>query len=162
MTIKFLDLGSNIIEFVNRPVVCPISYYLLDEPNGRLPMFTIEDSNQGLALSTELRDADKNIIVKIRKNKIEKLNDNKYKVDGTIGIGNYFKVTRIEDNTVIFNLNANSESVKVTGSFFFLDREIELTADRVRIRPMNYSFWGNQIISPDNRGITLTQFGFAL
>lgn len=69
MTIKFLDLGSNIIEFVNRPVVCPISYYLLDEPNGCLPMFTIEDSNQGLALSTELRDVDKNIIVKIRKNK---------------------------------------------------------------------------------------------
>lgn len=162
MTIKFLDLGSNIIKFVNRPVVCPISYRLLDEPNSYLPMFTIEDSNQGLILNTELRDADKNIIVKIRKNKIGKLNDNKYKVDGTIGIGNDFKVTRIEDNTVIFNLNANSESVKVTGSFFFLDREIELTADRASIKPMNYSFWGNQIISPDNRGITLTQFGFAL
>jgi hypothetical protein len=125
-------------------------------------MFTIEDSNQGLVLSTELRDVDKNIIVKIRKNKIERLNDNKYKVDGTIGIGNDFKVTRIEDNTVIFNLNANSESVKVTGSFFFLDREIEITADRVNIKPMNYSFWGNHVISPSNRGITLNQYGFAL
>lgn len=162
MTIKFLDLGSNIIEFVNRPVVCPISYHLLDEPNGCLPMFTIEDSNQGLILSTELRNANKNLIVKIRKNKIEKLDDNKYKVDGTIGIGNDFKVTRIADGTVIFNLNANSESVKVTGSFFFLDREIEVTTDRAHVKPMNYSFWGNHIISPDNRGITLTQFGFAL
>jgi hypothetical protein len=162
MTIKFLDLGSNIVELVNRPVVCPISYHLLDEPKGYLPMFTIEDSNQGLILDTELRDADKNIIIKIRKNKIEKLDDNKYKVDGTIGIGNDFKVSRKEDDTVIFNLNANSESVKVTGLFFFLGREIEITTDRVHIKPMNYSFWGNHIISLGNRGITLSQYGFAL
>lgn len=46
MVIKFLDLGSNIIEFVGRPMSCPVSYHLLDEPNGKLPMFTIEDSKK--------------------------------------------------------------------------------------------------------------------
>ena len=120
MTVKFLNLGSNIVEFINRPVVCAISYHLLDEPNGYLPMFTVEDSNQGLILNTELRDADKNIIVKISKNNIEKLDDNKYKVDGIIGIGNDFKVIRKDDNAVIFNLKADNQSVKVTGLFFFL------------------------------------------
>lgn len=162
MAIKYLDLGSNIIEFINRPVACPISYQLLDEPNGCLPMFTIEDSNQGLILDTELRDADKNIIVKINRNIIEKLDDNKYKVNGIIGVGNDFKVIRKDDNAVIFNLKADNESVKVTGSFFFLDREVEITADQVHIKPMNYSFWRNRIISPGNHGITLSQYGFAL
>ena len=131
MSTKFLDLGSNIIEFVNRPLVCPISYRLLNEPNSDLPMFTMEDSNQGLILNTELRDADKRIIVKINKNTIEKLDDNKYKVDGIIGVGNDFKVIRIDDEAVVFNLKADNESVKVTGLFFFLDQEIEITPDQV-------------------------------
>lgn len=114
-----------------------------------------------MILNTELRDADKSIIVKINKNTIEKLDGNKYKVDGIIGIGNDFKVIRIDDNAVIFNLKANNESVKVTGLFFFLDQEIEITPDRVYIKPMNCSFWGNRITSPDNHCITLSQYGFA-
>ncbi|MDY9924827.1 hypothetical protein [Methanosarcina sp.] len=162
MTIKFLDLGSNIVEFVNRPVSCPISYRLLDEPEGDLPMFTIEDSNQGLLLKTELRDADNNIIVKISKNIIEKLNNKDYKVEGVIGIGNDFKVARTDNGAVIFNLKADNDSVKVTGSFFFMGQEIEITPDKVCIKPMNCSFWGNRIKSPGNRCITLSQFGFAL
>lgn len=162
MPIKFLDLGSNIVEFVNRPVSCPISYRLLDEPNGDLPLFTLEDSNEGLLLKTEIRDADNNIIIKINKNIIENLNDNDYKVEGVIGKGNNFKIVRIDDDAVIFNLKADKESVKVTGSFFFMGQEIEISPDKVCIKPMNCSFWGNRIKSPGNRCITLSQFGFAL
>jgi len=162
VTVNSLDLGSNIIEFVNRPVVCPIYYHLLNEPKGDLPIFTVEDSNQGLILNTELRDANKNVIAKINRNTIEKLDNNKYEVDGIIGVGNDFKVIRKGDNVVIFNLKADNESVKITGLFSFYGSEIEITADRVHIKSINCSFWGNRITYSGNRGITLSQYGFAL
>lgn len=165
MTIKSIDLGSNIIEFVNRPIACPITYQLLDEPNGNYPLVKIEDSNQGLILNTELRDVNQEIIVKITNNKVEKLND-KYKISGLIGVGNVFKVERLVDGVVIFSFKIDPESVKVTGLFNFLGREINVTDEKMFVKSaegvLEATIWGNRIRTSGMSGIRLTMYGFAI
>ncbi len=161
MTLKYLDIGTNVIEFVNTPISCPVSYKLLDEPNGKMHLFTVEDSNKGLVLTTELRDSNKDIIVKIKNNTIEKLNE-VYKTEGKIEDGSSFRVIRKNDGLIIFNIRTIDETIKVTGFFDFVGWELNVTDDVIYINPGNGRVWGNHIVYADNHGVTLSNYGFTV
>lgn len=155
MTFNYLDIGTNIIEFVNTHISCPISYELLDEPNGKMHLFTIEDSEQGLILTTELRDVNKNKIAKIKKNTIEELNKD-YKIEGVINNGTDFRVIRKNDGLVIFNIRTIDETIKVTGFFNFVGLELNVTDDAIYVNPGNGKIQGNYMKTTDNSGITFS------
>lgn len=160
MTFNYLDIGTNIIEFVNTPIWCPVSYKLLDEPNGKIDLFTIEDSNNGLILTTELRDVNKDIIAKIKKNTIEELNKD-YKIEGAINNGTGFRVIRKNDGLVIFNIRTIDETIKVTGFFDFAGWELNVTDDAIYVNPGNGKVYGNYKSTMNNCGITLSLSGIS-
>ena len=160
MKLKYVDLGSNVLEFVNVPVACPVTYELLGKPDAH-HLFTIEDSDLGLLVSADLRDKDSNPIVKITKNEIEKLDD-KYKTNGVIGESESFKVIRKEDNVVMFDVKTIHDSIKVTGYFYFGGREYSITENEVLILPEHIRLRGNLKRTSGNCGIVFSGYSLAM
>lgn len=73
-----------------------------------------------------------------------------------------FKIISTIDNTAIFNIKTVDKYVKITGIFDFTSWKIEVTDDKVYINPGNHEVWGNHIKTAENRGITLSNYGFSL
>lgn len=124
-----LILGSNVYA---DPV-----YNLLYKPDmdseERIPIFTLENCDDGLLLTTEIQDANSEIIAKIDKNKFIQINEN-FDVQGEIEKGNGLMLTKKDDGTVIFNAKITEDQyVEVTGTFYVRGKKIRITDRTVEI-----------------------------
>lgn len=124
-----LILGSN----VYADPVYRLSYKPDWNTEDRIPLFTLENCNSGLILTTEIRDENSNLIAKIDKNEFIQLNEN-FGVQGEIEIGSGLTLTRKEDNVIIFNVKITEDQyVAVTGTFYVADTKIRVTDRTVEI-----------------------------
>lgn len=103
------------------------------DKNIRVHLFTLENSDNGLLLTTELQDKDGSPMAKIDKNKVSLLNEN-LEMKGQIEQENGLAVTRKEDGQIIFNARINEDGyLAVTGVFHVNNKLIEISADTVKI-----------------------------
>ena len=157
--INKIDFGSNIIEIIGQPVLCPVSYLLDRETGKKMHLFTVENSDKGLILTANLRDRNANRIVEIDENKIKYIDNDNFTALGELEKGEGIKITKKDDKAVIFNARIENGLVKVTGVFNFAGSEIIVTDDEVVINPGNNRLWNNYI-KTDSSGITFTHMGF--
>lgn len=99
----------------------------------RIQLFTLENSDNDLLLTTELQDEHGNPIAKIEKNELSLLNEN-LEVEGEIERGNGFTITRKNDGKIFFNARITEDGyLAVTGDFYVNNKEIQISADTVKI-----------------------------
>lgn len=127
-----LILGSN----VYADPVYRLSYQP-DRNNGdRTPLFTLENCDESLILTTEIRDENSELIAKIDKNEFIQINEN-FDAQGEIEKGNGLTLTRKEDGTVIFNARITEDQyIAVTGTFYVGNKKIHITDRTVEINDM--------------------------
>ena len=95
----------------------------------KITLFTLENSESGLILTTEIQDENSNLIAKIDKNKLIQI-DEKFDAQGKIEEGNGLMLTRKEDGAVILNTRITEDGyVAVKGIFYLGDKKIYV-ADR--------------------------------
>lgn len=124
-----LILGSN----VYADPVYRLSYKPDWSTEERIPLFTIENCDGGLILTTEIRDENSNLIAKIDKNEFIQLNEN-FDLQGEIEVGSGITLTRKEDDAIIFNVRITEDQyVAVTGTFYVGDKKIRVTDRTVEI-----------------------------
>ncbi len=132
-----LILGSNVYADPVYNLLYKPEYNLLYKPDmdseERIPIFTLENCDDGLLLTTEIRDANSEIIAKIDKNKFIQINEN-FDVQGEIEKGNGLMLTKKDDGTVIFNAKITEDQyVEVTGTFYVRGKKIRITDRTVEI-----------------------------
>lgn len=128
-----LVLGSN----VYADPVYRLSYKPDRDIGDRTPLFTLENCDGGLILTTEIRDENSELIAKIDKNEFIKLNEN-FDAQGEIEKGTGLNLTRKEDGAVIFNARLTEDQyVAVTGTFYVGDKKIHITDRTVEINDVS-------------------------
>lgn len=124
-----LIMGANIYANPTYSVL-----YRADKNNeDKIHLFTLENGDINLILTTEIQDENSNLIAKIDKNKFIQVND-KFDVQGVIEEGNGLTLTRKQDDAVIFNARITEDGyVAVTGIFhaggkkiYVADREVKI------------------------------------
>ncbi|RXA17273.1 hypothetical protein EQO05_12655 [Methanosarcina sp. MSH10X1] len=124
-----LILGSN----VYADPVYNLSYQPDGNSGDRIPLFTLENCDGSLLLTTEIRDENSEIIAKIDKNEFIRINEN-FDVQGEIEKENGLVLTKKDDGTVILNAKITEDQyVEVTGTFYVGDRKIRVTDRTVEI-----------------------------
>jgi len=127
-----LILGSN----VYADPVYRLSYQAEKDTGNKTDLFTLENCNSGLVLTTDIRDENSELIAKIDKNEFIQLNE-KYDVKGEIEKGDGLTLTKKEDGTVIFNAKITEDQyVEVTGTFYAEGKKIRITDRTVEINDM--------------------------
>jgi hypothetical protein len=123
-----LILGSN----VYADQAYTVSYQ--DKNTGdRTHLFTLENSDGYLILTTEIQDENSELIVKVDKNRFTQLNE-KFDVQGEITKENGLTLTRREDGNVIFNAGITEDGyVAVNGIFYVGGKKIHITDRKVEI-----------------------------
>ncbi|MDI9394170.1 MAG: hypothetical protein QM426_01575 [Euryarchaeota archaeon] len=123
-----LVLGSN----VYADQMYTVSYQ--DENTGdRTHLFSLENCDGDLILTTEVLDKDSEFIAKIDRNKIVQINE-KFVVQGKIEKENGFTLTRREDSDIIFNAKITEDGyVAVSGVFYAGGKKIHITDRKVEI-----------------------------
>lgn len=128
-----LILGSN----VYADPVYRLSYKPDRNTGDRIPLFTLENCDDGLILTTEIRDENSDLIAKIDKNEFIQLNEN-FDAQGEIEIGSGLTLTRKENGAVIFNVRITEDQyVAVTGTFYVGDEKIHITDRTVEINDVS-------------------------
>jgi hypothetical protein len=128
-----LILGSN----VYADPVYRLSYQPDRNTGDRIPLFTLENCDDGLILTTEIRDENSEIIAKIDKNALIQINEN-FDAQGELEKGNGLTLTRKEDGTVIFNAKITEDPyVAVTGTFYAKSKKIYITDRTVEINDVS-------------------------
>lgn len=124
-----LILGSNVyVDPVYR-----LSYKPDQNNKDRVLLFTLENCDGDLILTTEIRDENSNLIAKIDRNEFIQLNEN-LEAEGRIEAESGFTLMRKEDRTVIFNVRITEERyIVVTGTFYVEDKKIRITDSSVEI-----------------------------
>src|SRR5690606_34498431 len=98
-----------------------------------VPLFTLENCDGSLLLTTEIRDANSEIIAKIDKNKFIQINEN-FDAEGEIEKGNGLVLKKKDDGTVIFNAKITEDQyVEVTGTFYVRGKKIYISDRTVEI-----------------------------
>ena len=124
-----LIVGSNV--YANP--VYTLSYQADKNTGDRIHLFTLENCDNGLTLTTEIRDENSEIIAKIDNNEFIQVNEI-FDVQGEIEKGNGLTLTRKEDGTVIFNARITEDGyVAVTGIFHVGSKKINITDRAVKI-----------------------------
>lgn len=124
-----LILGSNI--YADQAYM--VSYQTDKETGNRTHLFTLENSDDNLTLTTEIRDENSELIAKINKNELTQINKN-FDVQGEIEKGNGLTLTRRENGDVIFNAKITEDGyVAVSGIFYVGGKKIRITDRTVEI-----------------------------
>jgi hypothetical protein len=124
-----LILGANI--YANP--IYTVSYQADQNSKDKISLFTLENGDSGLILTTEIQDKNSNLIAEINKNKFIQVNE-KFDVEGEIEKGNGFILTRKEDGAVIFNARITEDGyVAVTGTFHVRGKKIYVADREVKI-----------------------------
>lgn len=124
-----LILGSN----VYADPVYNLSYQPDGNSGDRTLLFTLENCDGSLLLTTEIRDENSEIIAKIDRNELIQINEN-FDVQGEIEKGNGLVLTMKDGGTVIFNAKITEDQyVEVTGTFYVGDKKIRITDRTVEI-----------------------------
>ncbi len=123
-----LILGSN----VYADHMYTVSYQ--DKNTGdRTHLFSLENCDADLFLTTEILDKDSKLIAKIDKNELVQIND-EFVVQGEIEKENGLMLTRKEDGDVILNVKITEDGyVAVSGIFYAGGKKIQVTDRKVEI-----------------------------
>jgi hypothetical protein len=123
-----LILGSNV--YANP--VYTISYQA-NESENKTSLFTIENCEGSLILTTEIRDRNSELIAKIDRNNFIQINE-KFAVKGEIEKEDSLMLTKKEDDTVILNARVTEDQyISVSGVFYVEDRKIRVSDRTVEI-----------------------------
>jgi flagellar hook assembly protein FlgD len=124
-----LILGSNI--YADQAYM--VSYQIDKETGDRTHLFTLENSDGNLTLTTEIRDENSELIAKIDRNELTQINKN-FDVQGEIEKGNGLTLTKRENGDVIFNAKITEDGyVAVSGIFYIGRKKIRITDRTVEI-----------------------------
>jgi len=158
-----LILGANI--YANP--IYSVLYQADKNTQEKINLFTLENGDSGLILTTEIQDENSDLIAEIDKNKFIQVNE-KFDVEGEIEEGNGFTLTRKEDGAVIFNARITEDGyVAVTGIFhvggkkvYVADREVKIDdTPRQTINGVNMHdsiFVGTPEITLTDEGVRLS------
>jgi len=124
-----LILGSNI--YADQAYM--VSYQTDKETGDRTHLFTLENSDGNLTLTTEIRNENSELIAKIDRNELTQINKN-FDVQGEIEKGNGLTLTKRENGDVIFNVKITEDGyVAVSGIFYIGGKKIRITDRTVEI-----------------------------
>ena len=124
-----LILGSNI--YADQAYM--VSYQTDKETGDRTHLFTLENSDGNLILTTEIRDENSEIIAKIDRNELTQINE-EFDVQGEIEKENGLTLTKRENGDVIFNAKIIEDGyVAVSGIFYVGGKKIRVTDRTVEI-----------------------------
>ncbi len=153
-----LKMGSNV--YVNPAY--NVSYEG-NKPAGTKHLFSLENSNTGLILTTEIFDENNHLLARIVKNKIEYV-CKKFDAHGVIEKGLGFMIKGREDGNIIFSARVIKDGyVAVTGTFHVGSKKILITDEILRVNEVsqeNVNFvraYGN--IYSGIRDINITSHG---
>ena len=120
-----LMLGANIYANPTYTVL----YQADMNAENKITLFTLENGESGLNLTTEIQDESSNLIAKIDRSKLIQVNE-RFDAQGKIEEGNGLTLTRKEDGAVILNARIREDGyVAVTGIFHVGGKKIQI-ADR--------------------------------
>jgi hypothetical protein len=124
-----LILGSN----VYADQAYTVSYRTDKSTGDKTHLFTLENCDGNLILTTEIRDENSELIAKIDKNDFIQINE-KFDVQGEIEKGNGFTLTKRENGDVVFNAKITEDGyVAVSGIFYVGGKKIHITDRKVEI-----------------------------
>lgn len=124
-----LILGSNI--YADQAYM--VSYQTDKKTGDRTNLFTLENSDGSLTLTTEIRDENSELIAKIDRNELTQINKN-FDVQGEIEKGNGLTLTQRENGDVIFNAKVTENGyIAVSGIFYVGGNKIHVTDRTVEI-----------------------------
>ena len=124
-----LILGSNI--YADQAYM--VSYQTDKETGDRTHLFTLENTDGNLTLTTEIRDENSELIAKIDNNELTQINK-KFDVQGEIEKENGLMLTKRENGDVIFNAKIIEDGyVVVSGIFYVGGKKIRVTDRAVEI-----------------------------
>lgn len=124
-----LILGSNI--YADQAYM--VSYQTDKETGDRTHLFTLENSDGNLILTTEIRDENSELIAKIDRNELTQINE-EFDVQGEIEKENGLTLTKRENGDVIFNAKIIEDGyVAVSGIFYVGGKKIRVTDRAVEI-----------------------------
>jgi hypothetical protein len=124
-----LILGSN----VYADPVYTVSYQADKNTGDRTHLFTLENCNGDLILTTEIRDENSELIAKIDRNELTQINE-KFDLQGEIEKGNGLTLTRRENGDVVFHTRITEDGyVAVSGMFYVEGKKIHITDRKVEI-----------------------------
>jgi len=124
-----LILGSNI--YADQAYM--VSYQTDKETGDRTHLFTLENTDGNLTLTTEIRDENSELIAKIDRNELTQINK-KFDVQGEIEKENGLMLTKRENGDVIFNAKIIEDGyVVVSGIFYVGGKKIRVTDRTVEI-----------------------------
>ncbi len=124
-----LILGSNI--YADQAYM--VSYQTNKETGDRTHLFTLENTDGNLTLTTEIRDENSELIAKIDRNKLTQINE-EFDVQGEIEKENGLTLTKRENGDVIFNAKIIEDGyVAVSGIFYVGGKKIRVTDRTVEI-----------------------------
>lgn len=133
----------------------------------KIHLFTLENSEGNLILTTEIQDEYSNIIAKIDKNEFTQVGE-KFDVKGEIEQEDGLTITKKEGDAVIFNARITEDGyVAVTGIFhvagkkiYVADREIKINDEpRQNINGVNVHdsiFVGTPVVTLTDEGVKLS------
>lgn len=153
-----LILGSNIYA----DQIYTVSYQ--DKDTGeKTRLFTLENSDAGLILTTDIQDKDSELIAKIERNEFGQIND-KFDLKGEIEKENGLTITRKENGDIILNARITEDGyVAINGIFYAGGKKIHITDRKVEINDVpRQTINGVNVhdtIFIGNNNITLTEDG---
>jgi hypothetical protein len=158
-----LMLGANI--YANSEYT--VLYQADINSDKKITLFTVENSESGLNLTTEIQDESSNLIAKIDKNELIQVNE-KFDVHGKIEEGNGLTLTRNDNGAIILNARITEDGyVAVTGIFHVGNKKIYIANRAVEIDDMprqtingvslhDSIFIGTSVITLTDNGVVLS------
>jgi hypothetical protein len=99
----------------------------------RIHLLTLENSDKGLLLTTEIQDESGNPVAKIDKNNLTQTAE-KFEIQGKIESETGLTVTKKEGNTVIFNARITEDGyIAVAGTYYIKGKKIEISDSEIKI-----------------------------
>lgn len=124
-----LILGSNV--YADQAYM--VSYQTNKDTGDRTNLFTLENCDGNLILTTEIWDENSELIAKIDRNELTQINKN-FDMRGEIEKGNGLTLTKRENSDVIFNAKITEDGyIAVSGIFYVGDKKIRVTDRTVEI-----------------------------
>ncbi|WP_292388878.1 hypothetical protein [Methanosarcina sp. UBA5] len=124
-----LILGSN----VYADQAYTVSYQTDKNTGDKTHLFTLENCDGNLILTTEIRDKNSELIAKIDRNEFTQINE-KFEVQGEIEKGNGLILTEKENGDVVFNVKITEDGyIAVSGIYYIGGKKIHITDRKVEI-----------------------------
>ncbi len=124
-----LIMGSN----VYADQIYTVSYQTDKNTEDKTQLFTLENCDGNLILTTEIRDHNSEIIAKIDRNEFTQINE-KFDVQGEIEKENGLTLIKRENGDVVFNAKITEDGyVAISGIFYVGGKKIHITDSEVEI-----------------------------